>query len=183
MLLAANQWNETIARFVIENYSRPFDIVFNGFRDSTVANRVGNELLRCTEPNHPVPDLYPYMRRLPENLIHLLCLDAATLLLMNRSEQQEMLREALRILSPGGCCALLITDEIRSGKLVPNGFQLVHRFLAQRFKVLTIIDQHACQGLPFRLAAHQYLAIFQKTVNRKQAVPRYTPAAFRFSYY
>ncbi|TCS73192.1 hypothetical protein [Effusibacillus lacus] len=162
MLMTANDWNETIARFVIEQYSRPFDMVLSGFIDSDLTQRIGQELLRCAEPQTRRTNLQEYLGSLPDNLANLLCLDATALLSMDSSGLKEFLGQALRVLSPGGYCVFLTKDGVKYGRIVPNGFQLVHRFLSNSFKLSTIIDCNSSRELPFQLDPHQYLAVFQK---------------------
>ncbi|MFC4768856.1 hypothetical protein [Effusibacillus consociatus] len=181
MLLATSHWNELIARYVIDNYSCPFDLVLNGFRDSDIVKRVSDELLRNVESPPVSTGLYEYLCSLPDHLFNLICFDAESLLAMNPIDQKRLLDEALRVLSPGGHCTFLIADGVRSGKIVPKGFQLVHRFLSSRYKVVTIMNEQSSPGLPFQLAPHQYLAVFQKPTDRKKQLLRQTTARSRLS--
>lgn len=161
-------WNETIAKFIIESYSRPFESVFDSFPDSDVVHRLSEEMLRCTEPQADSSNPYDTLLAMPDDSFHLICFDAYSLLNLNRSEQQTILEHALRALTPGGYCCFLISDGVSHGKIVPHGFQLVHRFLANGFRVESIYDHNADSTLPFRIMPHQYLAVFQKPSERKK---------------
>lgn len=183
MLLATKLWNDSIARYVIDTYSGPFETVFNAFNDCNTVTQISEELLRLPEPFPKVGTLYDHMCSLPANLFNLICFDAEFLLAMNLSDRHNLLDEAQRLLVPGGYCTFVIADAIRSGKIVPNGFQLVHLFMSKRFKVATIVDEKASRGLPFQLAPHQYLAVFQKPVTEKKRPLKQTALRSRISFF
>lgn len=168
MLQLGTQWNETIAKFIIEKYSRPFESVFNSFHDSNVVHQLSEDMLRCTEPQTDSSNPYNLLPDMPDESFHLICFDAYSLLEMNRTEQQNILEHALRALTPGGYSCFLISDGLSYGKIVPHGFQLVHRFLANGFRVESIYDHNSDSTLPFDMVPHQYLAVFQKPSERKK---------------
>jgi hypothetical protein len=170
MAIAAITWNFGIAKYVIETYSRPFDLIYDSFSESEVTRQISEELLRFIEPHSQHANPLEDLGTLPDNLLQLICLDAKLLLQVDRFNQQQFLQQILRVLSPEGYCSVLISDGVRFGKIVPNGFQLVHRFLANGFKVSSINDQRASHGLPFQLLPHQYLAIFQKPAAEKKRI-------------
>lgn len=175
MAIATMEWNESIARFVIETYSRPFDLVYDCFSEPTPAKYLTQELLRSLEQVPQLVSPFQHMKSMPENMLNLMCFHGQSLLEMEPDSLQNTLRQTLRILSPGGYCCVLISDGKRYGKIVPNGFQLVHRFLANGFKVVSIHDQQTSRNLPFHLTSHQYLAIFQKPDPIRQTVSAIKP--------
>jgi SAM-dependent methyltransferase len=90
------------------------------------------------------------------------------------SEMRKVARESLRVLKPGGKCAILIGDARKSKHVVPIGFQTVRVFLDAGFDLheLVIKRQHNCKTTGFwytksvkhnfLLLAHEYLPIFIK---------------------
>lgn len=89
-------------------------------------------------------------------------------------EMREVAQESLRVLKPGGTCAILVGDARRSKHVVPIGFQTIRVFLDAGFvlKELVIKRQHNCKTTGFwytrsiqynfLLLAHEYLPIFEK---------------------
>lgn len=181
MATVACIWNAQIARYVIETYSRPFDLVFDCFPETAVTRHVSEELLRFVEPQREQGNLLDSLATFPDNLLQLICFDAESLLHLDRFKLQQVLQQTLRVLSPEGYCSVLISDGVRFGKIVPNGFQLVHRFLANGYKIASIRDQDTSHNLPFRLASHQYLAIFQKPHAEKKRVASFTKPTSQLS--
>lgn len=94
-------------------------------------------------------------------------------------EMQKVAHESLRVLKPGGKCALLVGDGRRSKHVVPIGFQTIRVFLDTGFvlKELVIKRQHNCQTTGFwynrsiqynfLLLAHEYLPIFEKPLTEQ----------------
>jgi tRNA G10 N-methylase Trm11 len=71
--------------------------------------------------------------------------------------------ELYRVLKPDGVCALLIGDVRDRGRMMPLGFQFVHRFLSRGFSVKEIYDSRTpTSHLPISLHAHEYLLILYK---------------------
>jgi len=89
-------------------------------------------------------------------------------------EMRKVARESLRVLKPGGKCAILIGDTRKSKHVVPIGFQTIRAFVDTGFilKELVIKRQHNCKTTGFwysrsikynfLLLAHEYLPIFEK---------------------
>ena len=77
--------------------------------------------------------------------------------------------ELFRVLKADGVCALVIGDIKDRGRMMPLGFQFVHRFLSRGFSVKDIYDHRTPTAqLPVPLHEHEYLFIFQK----KQKAPK-----------
>lgn len=181
MATVACKWDEQIARYVIETYSRPFDLVFDCFSETAVTRQVSEELLRFVEPQLKRGNPLDSLATFPDNLLQLICFDADSLLHLDRFKLQQVLQQTFHVLSPKGHCSVLISDGVRFGKIVPNGFQLVHRFLANGYKIASIRDQNTSHNLPFRLASHQYLAIFQKPHADKKRIASFTKPSSQLS--
>ncbi len=90
------------------------------------------------------------------------------------AEMSKVARESLRVLKPGGKCAILIGDGRKSKHVIPIGFQTMRVFLDAGFvlRELVIKRQHNCKTTGFwytrslqynfLLLAHEYLPIFEK---------------------
>ncbi len=90
------------------------------------------------------------------------------------AEMRKVAQESLRVLKPGGKCAILIGDTRKSKHVVPIGFQTIRVFLDAGFilRELVIKRQHNCKTTGFwytrsieynfLLLAHEYLPIFEK---------------------
>jgi len=79
--------------------------------------------------------------------------------------------ELYRVLKSDGHCAVLIGDTKDRGRMMPLGFQLMHRFLSAGFSVKETFDSRTpAHLLPTPLHANEYLFIFQK----KQKAPKRT---------
>ena len=77
--------------------------------------------------------------------------------------------ELYRVLKEDGICALLIGDIKDRGRIMPLGFQFVHRFLSRGFSVKDIYDHRTpSSNLPTAFNPHEYLFLFQK----KQKAPK-----------
>jgi len=97
------------------------------------------------------------------------------------TEMGRVARESLRVLKPGGKCAILIGDARRSKHVVPIGFPTIRVFLEAGFilRELVIKRQHNCKTTGFwytrsitynfLLLAHEYLPIFEKPVADQRA--------------
>jgi len=89
-------------------------------------------------------------------------------------EMGKVASESLRVLKPGGKCAILIGDTRKAKHVVPIGFKTINVFLGAgfRLKELVIKRQHKCKTTGFwyeksiknnfLLLAHEYLPIFEK---------------------
>lgn len=94
-------------------------------------------------------------------------------------EMRKVAEESLRVLKPGGKCAILIGDARKSKHVVPIGFQTIRVFLDTGFilRELVIKRQHNCRTTGFwytrsiqhnfLLLAHEYLPIFEKPSMRQ----------------
>lgn len=90
------------------------------------------------------------------------------------AEMRKVAEESLRVLRPGGKCAILIGDARKSKHVVPIGFKTIRVFLDAGFilRELVIKRQHNCKTTGFwyarsiqynfLLLAHEYLPIFEK---------------------
>ncbi len=90
------------------------------------------------------------------------------------SEMRKVAAESLRVLKPGGKCAILVGDARRSRRIVPIGFMVIRAFLDAGFRLreLIIKRQHNCRMTGFwyersirhnfLLLAHEYLPVFEK---------------------
>lgn len=88
-------------------------------------------------------------------------------------------KESLRVLKPGGICAILIGDARKSKHVVPIGFKTIRTFLKAGFvlRELVIKRQHNCKTTGFwytrsikhnfLLLAHEYLPIFYKPITKR----------------
>jgi len=95
------------------------------------------------------------------------------------TEMRKVAQESLRVLKPGGKCAILVGDARKSKHVVPIGFQTIRVFLDAGFilRELVIKRQHNCKTTGFwytrsiqhnfLLLAHEYLPIFEKPVSRR----------------
>jgi len=91
-------------------------------------------------------------------------------------EMTKVAGESIRVLKPGGKCAILIGDSRKSKHVVPIGFKAIRVFLEAGFtlKELVIKRQHNCKSTGFwysrsikqnfLLLAHEYLPIFEKPI-------------------
>jgi SAM-dependent methyltransferase len=89
-------------------------------------------------------------------------------------QMRKVARESLRVLKPGGKCAILVGDARQSKRVVPVGFMVIRVFLdvGFRLKELIIKRQHNCRATGFwysrsvqynfLLLAHEYLPVFEK---------------------
>lgn len=89
-------------------------------------------------------------------------------------EIRKVARESLRVLKPGGRCAILIGDARKSKRVIPIGFRTIRVFLEEGWDLedLVIKRQHNCKttgfwydrsiSYNFLLLAHEYLPIFLK---------------------
>lgn len=110
------------------------------------------------------------------------------------SEMGKMARESLRVLKPGGKCAILIGDARKSRHVIPIGFQTMRVFLDAGFilQELVIKRQHHCKTTGFwyarslehnfLLLAHEYLPIFEKPPG-PLPVEEHTAAGVTLAYY
>ncbi|TCP59461.1 DNA methylase [Tumebacillus sp. BK434] len=84
---------------------------------------------------------------------------------------EQVASELHTVMKPGGICALLIGDIKEHGRMLPLGFQFIHRFLSRGFSVKDIYDSRTpVYKLPVPLHNHEYLFIFQK----KQKAPKHS---------
>lgn len=76
---------------------------------------------------------------------------------------EQIATELYRVLKPGGYCILLVGDIKDRGRMMPLGFQFIHRFLSRGFSVSQSFDSRTPTTLlPVPLNDHEYLFIFQK---------------------
>lgn len=121
--------------------------------------------LICAHP--PYAGIIKYSVKIPGDLSDLSVQDFLV-------EMRKVARESLRVLKPGGKCAILVGDARKSKHVVPIGFQTIRVFLDEGFilKELVIKRQHNCKTTGFwytrsikhnfLLLAHEYLPIFEK---------------------
>lgn len=82
---------------------------------------------------------------------------------------EQVASEMYRVLKPDGICAILIGDVRDQGRMMPLGFQFIHRFLSSGFSVKGSYDHRTPPTLlPVPLHTHEYLFLFQK----KQKAPK-----------
>lgn len=128
----------------------------SGIRDGTVD-------LICAHP--PYAGIIKYGTDIPGDLSDLSVEDFLV-------EMGKVARESLRVLRPGGRCAILIGDARKSRHVVPIGFRTIRAFLDAGFALneLVVKRQHNCKTTGFwhsrsvqhnfLLLAHEYLPIF-----------------------
>lgn len=82
---------------------------------------------------------------------------------------EEVADSLWQVLKPGGLCALQIGDIKDRGRMMPLGFQFVHRFLSRGFSVKVMYDHRTpLSTLPLTLHPHEYLILFQKKESDKK---------------
>ncbi|BCJ85336.1 hypothetical protein [Effusibacillus dendaii] len=168
MLLVADRHqtanhHHSIARYVLERYSQPFDtVLLNGLHASPSILRIAKQALRHPETYASRTGLESFLTRVPDHCFHLILFDPSEFLSDDTIQQSNLLYHIMRVLQPGGNCMFVASDSRRNGKIVPNGFRLVHRFMAAQFQLARLIGQAADDSLPFHLHPHQYLAVFRK---------------------
>ncbi|MGB9591642.1 MAG: DNA methyltransferase, partial [Candidatus Kryptoniota bacterium] len=147
----------------------------SGIRDNSVD-------LICAHP--PYAGIIQYSAKIPGDLSDLPVQDFLV-------EMRKVAKESLRVLKPGGKCAILIGDARKAKHVVPIGFQTIRVFLDAGFALreLVIKRQHNCKTTGFwytrsiqynfLLLAHEYLPIFEKPlaerVGEQRALWEYTP--------
>lgn len=110
-------------------------------------------------------------------------------------DMSKVARESLRVLKPGGKCAILIGDARSSKHIVPIGFEIMRVLLDAGFDLreLVIKRQHNCKTTGFwysrsiehnfLLLAHEYLPIFEKAkpgcVCEQLPMWEFSPAPFQ----
>lgn len=121
--------------------------------------------LICAHP--PYAGIIRYSTKIPGDLSALSVSDFLR-------EMRKVAQESLRVLKPGGKCAILVGDARKTKRVVPIGFQTIRVFLDAgfRLKELVIKRQHNCKTTGFwyarsiqynfLLLAHEYLPIFEK---------------------
>ncbi|MGB9723163.1 MAG: DNA methyltransferase [Chloroflexia bacterium] len=131
--------------------------------------------LICAHP--PYAGIIKYGTRIPGDLSDLSVSDFLR-------EMHQVAAESLRVLKPGGKCAILIGDARKSKYVVPIGFQTIRVFLDAGFilRELVIKRQHNCRTTGFwytrsiqhnfLLLAHEYLPIFEKPLTKRVGEPR-----------
>jgi DNA modification methylase len=88
---------------------------------------------------------------------------------------EQVAAELFRVVKPGGHIVLLIGDTKDRGRMMPLGFQFMHRFLSRGFSVKQTFDfRSPVAQLPVPLHDHEYLFIFQK----KEKAPKRPRPAF-----
>lgn len=130
--------------------------------------------LICAHP--PYAGIIRYSARIPGDLSALSVDDFL-------KEMRKVADESLRVLKPGGKCAILVGDARHSKHVVPIGFRTIRVFLDAGFilRELVIKRQHNCKTTGFwyarsihynfLLLAHEYLPIFEKPQARQLGEP------------
>ncbi|MFX1353986.1 MAG: DNA methyltransferase [Promethearchaeota archaeon] len=125
--------------------------------------------LICAHP--PYAGIIKYSANIPGDLSDLSLQDFL-------AQMGQVARESLRVLKPGGKCAILIGDARQSKHVVPIGFQTTRVYLDAgfRLKELVIKRQHKCKTTGFwykrsiehnfLLLAHEHLPIFEKPTGK-----------------
>ncbi len=136
----------------------------------------GSVDLICAHP--PYSDIVQYTENDPADLSHL---GVENFL----NEMRKVALESFRVLKDGKKCAILIGDMRKHKHVVPLGFWTIKRFLdvGFRLKELVIKRQHNCKTtgfwytnsikFNFLLLAHEYLAIFEKSVGTTKQRRKY----------
>jgi len=135
----------------------------------------GSVDLICAHP--PYAGIIKYSSRIPGDLSALSVQDFL-------AAMREVAEESLRVLKPGGKCAILIGDARKAKHVVPIGFETIRVFLDAGFilRELVIKRQHNCRTTGFwytrslqynfLLLAHEYLPIFEKPLVKRVEEPR-----------
>ncbi len=117
--------------------------------------------LVITQP--PYGSTYRFSTQNPDDLSLLSSRDFLTAI-------EQVAAELFTVMKPNGICALLIGDVKAQGRMMPLGFQFIHRFLSRGFSVLDTYDSRTpLHKLPVPLHNHEYLFVFQK----KQKAPKH----------
>lgn len=147
----------------IERIYRPF--VFTGDARRLDRIRDGAMDLVCAHP--PYAGIVKYGDNIPGDLSDM-GLDGFL------DAMRGVAAESLRVLRPGGKCAILIGDARANKNVIPVGFETIRVFLEAgfRLKELIIKRQHNCRTTGFwydrsiqynfLLLAHEYLPVFEK---------------------
>lgn len=108
-------------------------------------------------------------------------------------EMGKVAKESMRVLKPGGKCAILLGDARREKHVVPIGFLTMRVFLDAGFSLreLVIKRQHNCKTTGFwykrsikynfLLLAHEYLPIFEKPAGDMRSKPK-SPEGYLMPY-
>lgn len=143
----------------------------------------GSVDLICTHP--PYADIIHYTEGHPDDIsFH----DVDTFI----DDMRTVAGECLRVLKPGGTCAILIGDTRKNRHVVPIGFRTIEAFIDQGFKLkdLVIKRQHNCRTdgfwysssikYNFLLLAQEYLPVFVKPSgkSRRSGTPSAGTQAF-----
>jgi SAM-dependent methyltransferase len=120
--------------------------------------------LVCAHP--PYLDALRYTEDINRDLSHISNTE------MFCTEIQKIAGEIHKVLKDQGRCAILVGDVRKEGRIVSLGFELLNRFLAERFQLEEIIikEQHGDRSTEFYLnkdsvdylIAHEYLFVFRK---------------------
>lgn len=147
----------------IERIYRPF--IFTGDARRLDRIRDGAMDLVCAHP--PYAGIIKYGDDIPGDLSSM-GLDGFL------EAMRDVASESLRVLRPGGKCAILIGDTRANKNVIPVGFETIRVFLEAGFKLkeLIIKRQHNCRTTGFwydrsirynfLLLAHEYLPVFEK---------------------
>jgi len=104
-------------------------------------------------------------------------------------EMSKVAAQSMRVLKPGGTCAILVGDGRKNKHVVPIAFETLRVFLAAGFELrdLVIKRQHNCKTTGFwytgsvkhnfLLLAHEYLPIFRKPVGHRSPQCDESPGA------
>jgi SAM-dependent methyltransferase len=170
-------------------------VTLENLRFSPPAQLLGNGALPTYEPRVSVGDARD-LSDIPDNSVDLICAHPPYAGIIKYStkiagdlsdlsvqdfliEMRKVAEESLRVLKPGGKCAILIGDARKSKHVVPIGFKTIRVFLAAGFTLheLVIKRQHNCKTTGFwyarsiqhnfLLLAHEYLPIFEKPLAKR----------------
>jgi DNA modification methylase len=88
---------------------------------------------------------------------------------------EQVAAELFRVVKPGGHVVLLVGDTKDRGRMMPLGFQFMHRFLSRGFSVKEMFDfRSTAPQLPVPLNDHEYLFVFEK----KEKAPKRPRTAY-----
>lgn len=155
-------------RSCLDNLSQIYepDVSIGDARDLSDISDNSIDLI-CAHP--PYAGIIKYSTKIPGDLSSLPVREFLV-------EMGTVARESLRVLKPGGKCAILIGDARKEKHVVPIGFQTIRVFLDAGFSLreLVIKRQHNCKTTGFwyarsvqhnfLLLAHEYLPIFEKPI-------------------
>lgn len=157
----------------LEFHSAPSSKIFTKQGDATQLKFIKNNSINliCTHP--PYADIIHYSQDLEGDLSHL---SYEEFLL----SMADVAKESYRVLKNNGICAFMIGDIRKKGNVLPLGMNSMQKFVNVGFslKEIVIKEQHNCRSTKywdnckrnFLLLAHEYIFIFEKSVNAELKV-------------